>query len=257
MISAFDSAFGPSLQAAKAARAGGTTAWFGYLGGPGVYHQWTPAEWSVLRQAGLTPGALWVPTYGLAEDPFAAADAAVAIADSLGLYGTIMLDTEQAMHDVAGPGRVATFVDQFVQTVNQHPNRQCAVYTGAHYAPASAPTFDPLWGATVYPVELQAIQYGPAVRYGMSVDVDLCHPTFPLASWTPPPPPTPTPVPAPTPLLEDNMLYLITATGRGYAMTNGLQKRVITTAADGSAYGPLKLPVVTVSVGEFDSYPSA
>jgi hypothetical protein len=198
-ISAFDSAFGPSFAAAQAARSQGVSAWFGYVGGPGAFHQWRPDEWATLRQAGLTPGALWVPTYGLAEDPTVAAHNAILAANSFGLFGAIMLDTERAMLDTAGAGRVKAWVDGFVSTVNS-VDRPCPVYAGAQYVPPGTPGFYPYWGTSVFPTALQAIQYGPAIRDGVSVDVDLLGDGFPLASWLPtPPPPPPTPKPTPQP----------------------------------------------------------
>jgi hypothetical protein len=206
-ISAFDSAFGPSLAAAQAARTQGISAWFGYLGGPGAFHPWRADEWAVLRQAGFTPGALWVPTYGLGEDPVSAAHDALVIAGHLGLYGAIMLDTERAMLDTAGQGRLQFWVNGFVATV-MAAGRPCPVYAGAQYVPPGVPGFLPLWGSAIYPASTQAIQYGPAVRDGVEVDVDLLGVGFPLASWSAPVPvpvpPTPSPNPSPSPNTGDD-----------------------------------------------------
>lgn len=195
ILGGVDSAFGPSLTSAQMAKADGITFWFGYLGGPGAYHQWMPGEWDVLRQVGLIPGALWVPTMGLTENPVVAARQAVAQANMEGLYGAIMLDTENGMRSVP---TLESWVDGFVATVNSL-GRACPVYSGAGYVPAGTPSFAPNWGSSVYPTPGQAVQYGPATAYGMSVDRDLADSAFPFASFTPPGPPPPvTPVPGVT-----------------------------------------------------------
>lgn len=174
---------------ARQAETAGARWWAGYLGGPGAYRQWTPAEWAVLQEAPLVPACLWVPTYGLAEDPVQAAHDAVGQAGTVGLFGAIMLDTEAEM---AASPHLVSFVDQFTATATA-VGRPCPVYTGAGYAPPGSPVFAPLWGSTQHPAPRQAVQYGPGVRFGMSVDVDLCDPAFPLASWDPPPPRPPSP----------------------------------------------------------------
>ncbi len=233
MLTGFDSAFGPSLAAARAARAAGNTFWFGYIGGPGVFHKWTTTEWAVLRTAGLTPGTIWVPTYGLAENPTQAAADAVGVAESAGLFGAVMLDTEEAMKKSA---HLVDFVDAFCAEITK-AGRAPVVYDGAGYVAPGAAGFFPEWGTTAQPSTSSAIQYGPAVRYGTSVDVDACGPSFPLGSWLPPVPgpPAPTPVPGPpvvhatvvntwtnpegTPMATEEVTIAV-ASGYGFAITD-------------------------------------
>lgn len=196
----FDSAFGPTLAAARQAKAGGITWWAGYGHGPGAYHAWTWGEWEILLEAGLTPGYLWVPTMGLTEDPVQAAHDAVGDAIATGLYGAVMLDTEEGMK---ASGRLTGWVNAFYATVSSL-GRPCPIYTGGGYAPTGAPRFVPLWGTGDTPAGNQAIQYGPATRYGTSVDVDGCAPGFPLASFTPAPKPPSPPKPLPPIVLHPN-----------------------------------------------------
>jgi hypothetical protein len=99
------------------------------------------------------------------------------------------------MLETAGSARLEAWVDAFVRTVTA-AGRPCPVYAGGHYVPAGVPAFYPFWGSATNPSGAEAIQYGPGIRFGMSVDVDLVGSTFPLGSWTPTKPPTP---PAPTP----------------------------------------------------------
>lgn len=204
VMSGFDSVVGPSLTVGQEARAGGASFWFGYLGGPGAFRAWLPSEWSILRAAGLTPGCVWVPTYGLAEDPAQAAADAVGAATQLGIYGSVTLDTEEQMR--ADPG-LDGWVDTFCATV-ESLGRPCPVYTGAGYTPAGQAGFAPNWGSTAYPSAGQAVQYGPGTRYGMSVDVDLADPGFPLGSWVKPQPPGPPTPPTPILALKENEMAL-------------------------------------------------
>ncbi len=190
MLSGFDTAFGPSLAVARQAKTDGAAFWWGYIGGLGAFHAWRADEYAVIRQAGLIPGSLWVPTFGLTENSVDAAIEAVDTADVLGLYGAIMLDTEYQMSFAPN---LHAWVDSFCATVARH-GRPCPVYSGAHYVPVGVADFAPNWGSTVFPTSGNAVQYGPATRYGLRVDVDLADPAFPLASFTPPTPPAPPPV---------------------------------------------------------------
>ena len=185
MQAGLDSAFGPPLGAAQAARDAGVAWSGGYLGGPGAYHAWSPDEWAILRAAGLRPLPIWVCSYGMTESPANAAAGAVAAADAAGIhYGAIVLDTEAAS---AGHGNLRPFVDEFMRAIaNAHRGPAC--YTGADYL--AEPSWRPLWGTSTEPLLAEAIQYGPAVRYGVSVDVNLAGDRFPLGDWTTPGPPT-------------------------------------------------------------------
>lgn len=193
IIRGMDSAFGPSLATAQAAKAQGYGIWCGYLGGAGVYHTWTASEWASLRGAGLTPGAIWVPSLNLAEDPIAAADQADARATSLGIWGAIISDGEYAM---SLSSRDAWWFDSFNARMLTH-GRANPKYTGDHQAPPGAALWPPLWGSTVSPPPGHAVQYGGMVFEGTSVDLDLFDSAFPMASFSPP---SPAPAPAPTPI---------------------------------------------------------
>lgn len=252
VLSGFDSAFGPTLPVAQQARSLGNTFWLGYLGGPGVYHAWTASDWAVLRQAGLTPGCLWVPTFGLAEDPAAAARAAVGVAESRGLFGAVMLDTEEQMS--TSPNLVS-YVDGFCAQISAL-GRTPVVYDGAHYVPAGVYAFHVNWGSSTYPVSGQAVQYGPAVRFGMSVDVDLADTAFPLASWNPPDPP-PHPDPPPVPQEEPEMLLIRNATSGQYASTDGAHKVVIREPATVTAYTEAGVKTANIPADDFAAIPNA
>lgn len=178
-LAGVDSAFGPSPAVAAQAKAFGIVWWGCYVGGPGAYHVWSPTEVEVIQAAGILPRPLWVPSMGLLEDPVQAAADAVGAMEALGMYGSSGIDTEEAM---IATGRVPEFVTGFVDA-----SPEPVVYAGAKWLPANADGWFPFWGESVMPASSAAVQYGPATRFGMSVDVDLAGPTFPLASWTPPP----------------------------------------------------------------------
>lgn len=205
-LSGADSAFGPSLATAQAARAAGWTFWFGYIGGPGAYHTWTAEEWAVLKETGFIPGVLWVPTMGMTEDPVAAAHEADAAATAAGLHGPIMLDTEHGM--IADGARLQGYVDAFASTLLAL-GRLSPTYTGALYDAPNQARFDPLWGSATYPAPNQCIQYGPntAPMFGGllrpdGIDLNLCGLEFPLASWTPS-------APTPPPKVDDDDMKVV------------------------------------------------
>ena len=190
---ALDSAFGLSPTAVNAARTAGILALFGY-GGPGAYHVWTPSEWGTVRSAQMRPMYIWVPTLNLSEDPNQAAHDAVGSAAALGIYGSVLLDTENVMLRWAGWSRIVSWVNQFTTTVR---SLGCAapVYDGAGYVPAGDSALHVEWGKNVLPGAGFACQYGPnpaplfngLVAPGQ-VDVDIFDPAYPLSSWVPPTP---------------------------------------------------------------------
>ena len=110
-MSGLDSAIGPTLEQAQAARKAGYLWWAFYVGYQGVpgslaaFHQWRADEVAVLFEAGFElflpiffphtvgVGGPIVPT----SDPELDADLAVFAALQLGVQGVVALDTEEAM----------------------------------------------------------------------------------------------------------------------------------------------------------------
>lgn len=189
-----DSAFGPPLAVAKDAKAAGVD-WWEVYGGPNAYHAWTQAEVDVLHEVGLAPLFIWVPTFGMTENPEQAAADAVGRMEELGIYGAVSLDTEEAMIAAAGD-RLRPWVDTFVSNVPSP-----SVYLGAKYLPSSTSPIWVWWGSSVLPGpgagSRAAVQYGPATDWGFSVDRDLATPDFPLSTWDERPKPKPPTLPTP------------------------------------------------------------
>lgn len=207
-----DSAYCPPLPVLQGARSAGVAWWGLYVSGQppegSATHVWTPAEVASVRAAGLAPVALHVPTYGLAEDPTAAAQQAVAAAMTRGIYGTVGLDTEEAMVSARG---LQSWVNTFTTTVLR-AGWQTFVYAGAHYVPGGVPGWFPFWGTSQLPSSTDAVQYGPGKQGGYSVDINLAGLNFPLGRWqAAPPKPLPVPVPPPgVPITypEDHLLAI-------------------------------------------------
>lgn len=238
-LTGYDSAFGPT-----AGQLAGVGFWFGYLGGPGAYHTWRPAEWAVLKAAGVRPGGLWVPTFGLTENATQAAADTIGAAGAAGIFRAVGLDTEQAM---TGP-RLVSFVDNWCAEIARQgwtPH----VYTGAHYAPSGVATFDPWWGTSRQPVARQAIQYGPNATN--TVDVDLADPAFPFGAWTPALPPPPVP---PTPTLEIEMVLIRNPEGM-VSLFDGTHKVGVQSSADMAAFQAAGIQVVPVSDAQYNHIP--
>ena len=167
--------------------------WWGvYVGGPNAYHIWTPQEVQVLREAKL-PGALpiWVPTYGMTEDPTIAADSAIAAAQVRGLDGVIVLDTEAKSRGVP---RLEPFTSAFYARIRARGWRS------VNYFGAEAPGGDALWNPNwanepAGPPPGGAVQFGQRDFGGLTVDVDEAAPGFPVVNLNPPPIPKTLPAP--------------------------------------------------------------
>lgn len=199
LLKGCDSAMGPSIGSAKAAQADGVKWWEVYVGGPNATHAWDQDEVDVLGELGITPVAIWVPSYGLLEDPVQAAADAVGAMEDRGIFGAMCLDTEYEMR--TSP-RLHSFVDAFCAHV---PGP--SVYLGADYLPLGVTPVWVRWGGSELPAAGEGAQYGPTSAYGMSIDRDLADAAFPFSSWSRPAPVAEPPAPLvlqPIPDLEDD-----------------------------------------------------
>ena len=179
MRSGADSAFPPTLAAARSAKADGHSWWGCYVGGAGSYHIWNHDEVQRLQSAGLDALPIWVPNLQLIEDARAQARSAIMQSLAHGLFGVVCLDTEH--NQITNPNLHAWVSDWVAEVL--HNNWKPVIYAGAGFVPSNAFTWAPEWGTHQSPTPYKAIQLGPATRWGMSVDLNIAHEQFPFPTW--------------------------------------------------------------------------
>ena len=149
-----DSAYAPSTADVILAKSQGYTWWGYYINGidgdEDPLNTWTPAQVAVVRQGGLVPMGIWVPSPNLASDPVDAANESFAAAARAGQRVMISV-----LYD--GPHLVNT-----------------GQITGPVWLPI------PGYSGAVGP--LSAIQNGSGMMGGTSVDTSVSAPDFPAAT---------------------------------------------------------------------------
>jgi hypothetical protein len=189
-MSGVDAATAPTVAQALAARDAGY-AWVGwYCGGPGAYHNWTPAEVEVLRATGFVLSLpIWVPRIVAGRiDPSADPEtdanyAAYICGHAYGWQGVIALDTEESMR---GDPFTAEYTARWCAQVERVP-WQPVVYAGGFTFGDPPPAGFPWWiipgGGHAPPGT--AWQVGQDTIAGWHVDTDSIGSGFPLATLVP------------------------------------------------------------------------
>ena len=181
----YDSEFAPTPGQVQAAKARGVTWWGLYVYGSAASRIWSTSEADVLKQGQMEPLPICVPDQSFTEDPGHVADNTIAACQARGiLSGGVVLDAEHS----ANQSNLATFRpvwNQHIAVAGYLP----VLYNGPHLN-VLPPTWEPIPSTSQpTPGTNRAIQWGSTTVDGLSVDVNVADPGFPLGSWTPNDPP--------------------------------------------------------------------
>lgn len=189
MLIGADSWYPPSQQVLNALKVlDGFKFYGGYVGGSGLYLNtpWPKYNWDLLQSNGIEPLPIYVPNQDCSEDPEFVATDAMAKCEAVGLTGTVAIDSEKSM------GQIANFqhwLDSVYSVLNQ-AGWNSLDYMGSGYLSPLAFHWVVLWGQHEdVPEAGEAIQYGPYTLRDtngdilMEVDADSADENFPFARY--------------------------------------------------------------------------